>query len=106
LVWVGVEEAALGGGDLGLKDDALAGAHQYGPGVGLRAQQLVPAHALDEVAPPARQAAHLLGVPVQIEALAAAQADQQMGACEGQYGGGTYLLMLSLEMFYLGQCGK
>lgn len=94
MVWVVVEEAALGGGDLGFKDGALAGAHQDRPGVGLRAQQFVPAHALDEVAPPAGQAAHLLGVPVQVQALAAAQADQQMGACEGQYGGDTCLLWL------------
>ena len=84
LVWIGVEEAALCGRDLRLEDGALAGAHQDGPRVGLRPQQLVPAHALDEVASPAGQTAHLLGVPVQIEALTAAQADQQMGACKGQ----------------------
>ena len=84
MVWIGVEEAALGGGYLCLEDGALAGANQDWPCVGLRAQQFVPAHALDEVASPAGQTAHLLGVPVQIEALATAQADQQMGACKRQ----------------------
>ena len=84
MVWIGVEEAALCGRYLRLEDGPLAGAHQDGPCVGLCAQHLVPAHALDEVASPAGQTAHLLGVPVQIEALATAQADQQMGACKRQ----------------------
>ena len=59
----------------------MAGADQDGSRVGLVAQQLVPAHALDEVASPAGQAAHLLRVPVEVQTLAGAQADQQMGAC-------------------------
>lgn len=52
LIRVSVEQAALVGRDLSLKDDALTGAHQDGACAGLIAQQLVPAHALDEVAPP------------------------------------------------------
>ena len=78
LVRVGVEQTALGGRDLGLKDDALAGAHEDRPRVGLGAQEFVPAHALDQVASPARQAAHLLGVSVQVQTLAGAQADHQV----------------------------
>lgn len=78
MIWIGVKQAALGRRDLSLKNDALTGANQDGSRVGLIAQQLVPAHALDEVASPARQAAHLLRVPIKIQALAGAQADEQM----------------------------
>lgn len=81
LVRVGVEQASLRRRDLGFKDDALAGADQDGSRVGLAAQQLVPAHALNEVAPPARQAAHFLRVSVEVQTLAGAQADEQMRAC-------------------------
>lgn len=80
LVWVGVEQAALICRNLSLEDDALTGADQDGSGAGLIAQQLVPAHALDEVASPAGQTAHLLGVPVEVQTLTGAQADQQVGA--------------------------
>lgn len=66
LVRVGVEQASLRGRDLGFKDDALAGADQDRSRVGLAAQQLVPAHTLDEMAPPARQAAHFLRVSVEV----------------------------------------
>lgn len=81
LIWIGVEQAALGCRDLCFKDNAQAGANQDGPCVGLIAQQLVPAHALDEVASPAGQTTHLLRVPVEIQTLAGGQADQQMGSC-------------------------
>ena len=84
LIWICVEEAALICRDLGLKDDALTGANQDGSCAGLIAQQLVPAHALNEVAPPAGQTAHLLGVPIEVQALTGAQADKQMGACDGK----------------------
>lgn len=76
MIWIGVEQAALSRRDLSLIDDALTGANQDGSSVGLIAQQLVPAYALDEVAPPARQTAHLLRVPVKVQALAGAQADE------------------------------
>lgn len=81
LVRVGVEQAPLRRRDLGFEDDALAGADQDGSRVGLAAQQLVPTHTLDEVAPPARQAAHFLRVSVEVQTLAGAQADEQMRAC-------------------------
>lgn len=84
LVRIGVEQAALRRRDLGFKDDALAGADQDGSRVGLVAQQLVPAHALDEVAPPAGQAAHFLRVSVEVQTLAGGQADEQMRACSGR----------------------
>lgn len=84
LVRIGAEQAALRRRDLGFKDDALAGADQDGSRVGLVAQQLVPAHALDEVAPPAGQAAHFLRVSVKVQTLAGGQADEQMRACMGR----------------------
>lgn len=95
LIWIGVEQAALRCRDLSLKDDALAGADQDGSRVGLIAQQLVPAHALDEVASPAGQTAHLLRVPVEVQTLAGAQADQQMGACSGRIWRIQLLLLIS-----------
>lgn len=94
LVWISVEQAALICRDLGLKDDALTGANQDGSCAGLIAQQLVPAHALDEVASPAGQTAHLLRVPVEVQALTSAQADQHMGACSGKTWRRTWLLFL------------
>lgn len=84
MIWIGVEQATLRCRDLSLKDDALTGANQDGSCVGLIAQQLVPAYALDEVASPAGQTAHLLRVPVEVQTLAGVQADQQMGACRGK----------------------
>lgn len=59
----------------------MTGADQDGSRVGLVAQQLVPAHALNEVASPAGQTAHLLRVSVKVQTLAGAQADEQMRAC-------------------------
>lgn len=59
----------------------MTGADQDGSRVGLVAQQLVPAHALNEVASPAGQTAHLLRVSVEVQTLAGAQADEQMRAC-------------------------
>lgn len=81
MIWIGVEQAALSCRDLSLEDDALTGANQNGSCVGLIAQQFVPAYALDEVASPAGQTAHLLRVPVKVQTLAGAQADEQMRAC-------------------------
>lgn len=81
LIRIGVEQAALVCRDLSLEDDALAGANQDGSCAGLIAQQLVPAHTLNEMASPAGQTAHLLRVPVEVQTLTGAQADQQMGAC-------------------------
>lgn len=80
LVRVGVEQASLCRRDFRFKDDTLAGADQDWSRVGLAAQQLVPAHTLDEVAPPARQAAHFLCVSIEVQTLAGAQADEQMRA--------------------------
>lgn len=84
LIRIGVEEAALSRRDLRLEDDALTGADQNRSRAGLVAQMLVPGHAFDEVSPPAGQTAHLLRVPVEVQTLAGAQADQQMGACSGE----------------------
>lgn len=88
MIWIGVKQAALIRRDLCLKNDALTCANQDRSCAGLVAQQLVPAHTLDEVASPAGQTAHLLGVPVEVQTLTGVQADQQMGACNGKYGGG------------------
>lgn len=84
MIWIGVEQAVLSYRDLSLKDDALTSANQYGSCAGLVAQQLVPAHALNEVASPTGQTAHLLGVPVEVQTFTGAQANQQMGACSGK----------------------
>lgn len=84
MIWVSVEQAALSCRDLSLKDNALTCANQDGSCVGLTAEQLVPAYALDEVASPAGQTAHLLRVPVEVQTLTGAQADQQMGAWSGK----------------------
>lgn len=76
LVGIGVEQTPLSCRDLSLKDDALTGANQDGSCAGLIAQQFVPADALDEVASPARQTAHLLCVPVEVQTLTGGHADQ------------------------------
>lgn len=94
MIWISVEQAALSCRDLSLKDDALTRANQDGSRVGLTAQQLVPAYALDEVASPAGQTAHLLCVPVEVQTLTGAQADQQMGACGGKIWRRTELLLI------------
>lgn len=62
----------------------MTGTDEDGPSVCFIAQQLVPAHTLDEVASPAGQAAHLLGIPVKVNTLTGCQADQKMGACNGK----------------------
>lgn len=82
LIWISVEQTALSCRDLSLKDNALAGANQDGSCVGLIAQQFVPAYALDEVASPAGQTARLLCVPVEVQTLTGAQADEQVRACK------------------------
>ncbi len=97
MIWVGVEQAALRCRDLSLKDDALSGANQDGPCAGFIAQQLVPAHALNEVASPAGQTAHLLCVSVEVQTLTGAQADQQMGACRGKIWRRIQLLLLKSQ---------
>lgn len=84
LIWISVEQTALSCRNLSLKDNALTGANQDGPCVGLIAQQFVPAYALDEVASPAGQTARLLCVPVEVQTLAGAQADEQVRACNGK----------------------
>lgn len=94
LIWIGVEQAALGCRDLSLKDDALTGANQDGSCAGFIAQQLVPAYALNEVASPAGQTAHLLCVSVEVQTLTGVQADQQMGTCSGKIWRRIQLLLL------------